>query len=265
MSRSSVFLPSRVASGGTPALHESVGGAGGVINFAELAAAERLDLFSPCLRSPTETREAIRAFQGTHCALLFGEPPRCRAWKCVRVILSNKSALKNPRLRFRIVSPHFLPFFLFLPAKGCFPFFLPFHRLLSRNKTIKLESCTLTHSPPPHTEVKELVCSANVCEYLFIYRRRHNGLFCRRKQRADGLAVILHAGFNILLSLQAEPNGTQSLCVPRDPSLKCCPRARRDSSAALLSLVLSEPRTSILPNLLRPKKSLVLLCLHSGP
>lgn len=43
-----------------------------VINFAELAEAERLDLFSP-----TETREAAWVFKGSHCALLFGEPPCC--------------------------------------------------------------------------------------------------------------------------------------------------------------------------------------------
>lgn len=63
---------------------------------------------------------------------------------------------------------------------------------------------------------------------------------------------MLHAGVNILLSLQAEPNGIQPLCVPRDPSLKCCLRVQRDSSAALVSLVLGKLKLFKPLNLVHP-------------
>lgn len=63
----------------------------------------------------------------------------------------------------------------------------------------------------------------------------------------------MHAGFNILLSLQAEPHGIQPLCVPGDPPLKCFLSVRRDSSAAAVSVVLGKLRTSLQLNLGHPE------------
>lgn len=97
----------------------------------------------------------------------------------MKVRLSDFSAISQ---RSRIPDCNFF-FPSFGPASGCFPFFLPFHRLLSWNQTIKLESCTPALAAAVHRS-KELVCSASVCEHLFIYLLLHNWLFCWHRQAA---------------------------------------------------------------------------------